>query len=149
VSDIPPLVDDFLNRLQVRLGRPLNAVSDAGMHRLMQYSWPGNVRELHNVLERAAVMSEGSDVEIPGELLCCEDRGTLIPEQRPNRTLSVPDSAEQAVPACRLEDVERGHILSVLERTRWRLSGPQGASAILGLHPNTLRHRMKKLGITR
>jgi transcriptional regulator with GAF, ATPase, and Fis domain len=45
--------------------------------------------------------------------------------------------------------VERKHILHVLERTRWRISGPSGASAILGLHPNTLRHRMKKLGISR
>jgi transcriptional regulator with GAF, ATPase, and Fis domain len=49
----------------------------------------------------------------------------------------------------RLEDIERQHILLVLESTRWRLSGPVGASEILGLHPNTLRHRMKKLGISR
>jgi transcriptional regulator with GAF, ATPase, and Fis domain len=92
------------------------------------YPWPGNVRELQNVVERAAILAAGPIVEIPPELLA-------TPESGP---------ASQT-----LEDLEREHIVGVLRGTGGVIEGPRGAAGVLGLHPNTLRSRMKKLGIER
>jgi transcriptional regulator with GAF, ATPase, and Fis domain len=106
------------------------------MRRLVAYPWPGNVRELENVIERAVILAAGPTLEIGPDVLpinvatmACEDRA---PEQ----------------PAT-LETNEREHILTVLGQTGWVVEGPRGAAKILGLHPNTLRSRMKKLGIRR
>jgi predicted ATPase/transcriptional regulator with GAF, ATPase, and Fis domain len=127
-SDIPLLVAFFLDRLAKRLGKPLERVSRASLERLLSYPWPGNVRELQNVVERAAILAAGSTVEIPPELL----------------------ATPAAAPASQtLEDREREHIVSVLRGTGGVIEGPRGAAGVLGLHPNTLRSRMKKLGIER
>ena len=71
-------------------------------------------------------------------------KGTHIPDW-----LAVPAAPSAAAPSPSLEAVERQHILAVLERTRWVIDGPRGAAQLLELHPNTLRSRLKKLGITR
>ena len=101
------------------------------MQRLTAYSWPGNVRELENILERAVILATGPTLEIGPDVL------------------SEPVSATAAGPRLALEDVERNHILNVLGRTGWVIDGPKGAATLLGLHPNTLRSRLKKLGIER
>jgi transcriptional regulator of acetoin/glycerol metabolism len=101
------------------------------MGRLMKYPWPGNVRELENVIERAAILSPGPLLEVGAELL-----PTLA-------TASTPVSGSS------LEDVERAHILDVLQKSNWVIEGSAGAAKTLDMHPNTLRSRMKKLGITR
>jgi len=127
-SDIPLLVAFFLDRLAKKLGKPLEGVSRSSLERLVVYPWPGNVRELQNVIERAAILSTGPLLEIPPELL----------------------ATREAVPASQtLEDLEREHIVSVLRGTGGVIEGPRGAAGMLGLHPNTLRSRMKKLGIER
>ncbi len=149
-SDIPALTDHFLEQLEKRLGRELGRVSEAGLRRLAQYHWPGNVRELNNVIERAAILSDGSEVEVPEELFSFVDD---LPTEAAPPTEPSPQPPANPAPSTdgslNLDDVERRHILQVLERTKWRLSGAAGASTVLGLHPNTLRHRMKKLGISR
>jgi transcriptional regulator with GAF, ATPase, and Fis domain len=91
------------------------------------------VRELQNVLQRALVLSSGPILTL--------EKGLLPPQGKP--------AAEQADHSStgRLEEVERSHILSVLAQTGWVIEGPKGAARILDLHPNTLRSRMKKLGI--
>jgi transcriptional regulator with GAF, ATPase, and Fis domain len=112
------------------------------MERLLQYSWPGNVRELQNVVERAAILS-------PGPVLDVEE--SLLSSHSP-----IPEAHSQASPTVRaalgtkerLQEVERSHIISVLRTTDGVVGGGKGAAAILGLHPNTLRSRMKKLGIS-
>ena len=101
------------------------------MQRLTAYSWPGNVRELENILERAVILATGPTLEIGPDTL----------------TESVPATA--AGPRLALEDVERNHIQNVLGQTGWVIDGPKGAATLLGLHPNTLRSRLKKLGIER
>ena len=100
------------------------------MRRLAAYRWPGNIRELENVLERAVILASGPilDFEIDGE--------------RPPALAA----AEGPAPTS-LEEVERRHILDILRQTNWVIEGPRGAAGILGLHPNTLRSRLKKLGI--
>jgi transcriptional regulator with GAF, ATPase, and Fis domain len=133
-EDIPLLVWSIINRRQRALGRRITDVPKRAMQALAAYDWPGNVRELENVVERALVLSHGSTLQL-------EDPGAAT---RP----------AAAVPAARasllaLDDVEREHIRSVLERCGWRVNGPGNAAEVLGLHPNTLRFRMKKLGISR
>jgi Nif-specific regulatory protein len=128
-DDIPLLAECFLARMAQKLGKALTGLSDDSMARVMRYAWPGNVRELQNVIERAAILARGPIVEIDEAL---EQR--LSPSDHP-------------LPATSLQDVERAHILRVLEETHGIIEGPRGAARILGLHPNTLRFRLQKLGI--
>jgi DNA-binding NtrC family response regulator len=107
------------------------------MWRLLAYPWPGNVRELENILERAVILSNGPTLEVGDDIL---------PEAR-GAAAALADSAGTASES--LQAVERKHIVSILARTDWVIEGPSGAAKILGLPPNTLRSRMKKLGIER
>jgi transcriptional regulator with GAF, ATPase, and Fis domain len=99
------------------------------MDALSAYSWPGNVRELENVIERAIIVSRGTQLELGGW------------------TPPLDDQVMSGVAT--LEDVERRHIRDVLEQCGWRVSGQHGAAKLLGLKPTTLEARMKKLGIHR
>lgn len=140
-SDISLLVGFFTAHLGRKLGKPLKGFNARSMDRLSQYSWPGNVRELQNVVERAAILSPGSVLDLEGS---------------PHGESPAPDSHSQQSPIAsaglgakeRLQEVERSHIISVLRTTGGVVGGGKGAAAILGLHPNTLRSRMKKLGIS-
>jgi formate hydrogenlyase transcriptional activator len=131
-EDIPLLVRFLVDRFAARVGKRFEGVSRATADRLSSYRWPGNIRELENVLERAIILATGPvlDFEIDGE--------------RP----PAPATAEGIAPSS-LEEVERRHILAILAQTHWIIDGPRGAAGILGLHPNTLRSRLKKLGIAR
>ena len=142
-ADIPLLAEHFLRQLEGRWGRKLGGLSRPALERLAMYEWPGNVRELANVIERAAVLNDGGPIEVPAELLAFAE-----PEAG-SRAAPVPSAREQADAVLPLLEVERSHILRALEATRWQLAGPRGAGALLGMHPNTLRHRMKKLEIGR
>jgi DNA-binding NtrC family response regulator len=97
------------------------------MTALQHYSWPGNIRELRNVVERAMIVVSGTELTIP---------------------LPAPSGAA-AKCSTRLEDVEKEHIRSILESSRWRIRGAGGAAERLGLRPTTLETRMAKLGLSR
>ena len=133
-EDIPLLVKHFLPQLEARAGKQIREVPSSVLHALMDYSWPGNVRELRNVLERAVLQSSDGVLRLPEAL-----DGTLPPR---GAGAATPPPA-----GVTLQDVERAHIRATLERTRGQISGPGGAAEILGINPNTLRSRMKKLGI--
>ncbi|MGH7321534.1 MAG: sigma 54-interacting transcriptional regulator, partial [Candidatus Rokuibacteriota bacterium] len=138
-GDIPQLVMFFLARFAKEFGKPLEAVSPPTMARLVAYDWPGNVRELQNITERAVVLSAGRVLELGPDLL-----PVGLPAGPP------PPVAERTTGAPRtLEEMERRHIQEALRLTRGLIEGPAGAAKSLGLHPNTLRSRMAKLGITR
>jgi transcriptional regulator with GAF, ATPase, and Fis domain len=137
-SDIPLLVRHFLAQFQRKLAKPLKAVTPEGLARLERYSWPGNIRELQNVLERACVLSPGPLVEILEELRPSSGGGSAP---------AVPAVPQDAVVT--LEEGERIHIRQALAATAGRIHGPDGAAALLGINPSTLRSRMKKLGITK
>jgi len=94
---------------------------------MMDYSWPGNVRELENVIERAIIISENNFLNI--EILITDEK-------------SVTDDLP-------LEEMERNHIIKTLDKTYWKISGPGGAAEILKMNPETLRSKMRKLGIKR
>ncbi len=139
-EDIPLLVSFFVTRLARKLGKPIPAFSAESMRQLMSYSWPGNVRELENVIERAVILTTGSSLAFDPAWLVPETAGAA-------RTVAEADLgvAEKRT----LADVERSHILEVLEKTHWQIAGRGGAAEELGLNPSTLRSRMEKLGVRR
>jgi formate hydrogenlyase transcriptional activator len=138
-DDIPELVMAFIEQSAKRMGKSVQSVSRDTMRLLVNYSWPGNIRELQNVIERGVVLSKGSILKLGSDLLPIEGSDTST-DQGPIAEAKDGDS---------LEDIQRQHILRVLERTGWVISGPNGAGAILDLHPNTLRSLMNRLGIRR
>ena len=126
-EDIPPLVWHFVNELSQRMGRSIESIQGSTMEAFKKYYWPGNVRELRNVIERFLITSTSTVF-----------RATLP-------TLETAASAH--CQTC--EEVERDHILHVMEVVDWRVRGEGGAAQILGLKPTTLESRMQKLGISR
>jgi formate hydrogenlyase transcriptional activator len=133
-EDIPALVWDYIRKRQHAMGRFITRVPTTWLQRLQRYSWPGNVRELENVVERALIHSTGEAIDV--------DTADLV------------DTVEASAPAISeepttLQSVERRHIEEVLRECDWRINGSGNAAEQLGLHPNTLRFRMKKLGIIR
>jgi len=129
-EDIPLLVQYFTLKKGARLGKKIESIPERVMQTLKEYAWPGNIRELEHVIERAVILSQGSQLEL-GDWFVKPSQGA-----GPTRIDS-------------LEDVERQHILSTLEATGWIVSGENGAAQILGLKRTTLEARMKKLGISR
>jgi transcriptional regulator with GAF, ATPase, and Fis domain len=135
-DDIPLLVWFFITMLQTRLAKTFETVPQPVMDALISYAWPGNVRELRNIIERAMILSPSGTLDIDGSFLT--NRG------------STPTATQTSEPqSLNLEEVERTHILSVLEACDWKVRGKDGAAERLGLNRSTLQSRMKKLGIQR
>jgi formate hydrogenlyase transcriptional activator len=152
--DIPQLVTFFLARFAKKFGKRIASVSPETMERLTAYAWPGNIRELQNIVERAAVLCEGPVLVLDRDLAPAagvargagapEGAGPVVREGLEARGTSGADASALVT----LEEAERRHILAALARTGGVIHGPRGAARILDLHPNTLRSRMAKLGIT-
>ncbi len=132
--DIPALVSHFIALLQNEFSIcEIPSVDECDMRRLMRYHWPGNVRELRNVVERAMILRKNNRLNFNFGF----DTGS--PDWLSN-TGSHPGMAS-------LEQHEKAHILHVIDMSGGRIQGRGGAAEILDIHPNTLRSRMKKLGI--
>jgi PAS domain S-box-containing protein len=127
-EDIPLLIRHFLKQYAKKMGKLVNTVSHETMKELMDYPWPGNIRELQNVIEKGVITTRDSTLRI-------EFLSNIYSTGTPNIS--------------RLEGVERDHILRTLKQNAWQIKGKRGVAAILGIHPSTLRSRMKKLGIIR
>jgi PAS domain S-box-containing protein len=126
-EDIPLLVWRFVDEFSKAFGKRVDGISREDMAVLQRYSWPGNIRELRNVVERAMIVSTSAQLSIP-----------------------LPSLAHPAGKrSLKLNDVEREHILSVLDSSGWRIRGAAGAASLLGLKPTTLEARMAKLGLSR
>jgi len=153
-GDVPLLVHFLVTRFAARVGVRIESVGKATLERLNRYSWPGNIRELENVLERAVILSNGSTLEIDPEVFASTP-ADRPPNANPPRSPGFENeglaatSVQQPTPLESLEANTRNHILAALEQSGWIIDGPHGAAKILALHPNTLRSRMKKLGIVR
>jgi PAS domain S-box-containing protein len=128
-EDIPLMVWSFVTEFQAKMGKRIDNIPKKTMDALQSYEWPGNGRELRNVIERAMIMARDKTLEV------------FLPE-----TAEAMSSGERGV---NLQDVERRHIMSVLKRTSWRVTGKGGAAEILGMKGTTLQSKMKKLGIKR
>jgi transcriptional regulator with GAF, ATPase, and Fis domain len=126
LEDIRALAEGFLERFARQNKRPPVRLGKAALNRLQTYPWPGNVRELFNVLERAAILSTGRELEL----------GAALPEPKP-RKARVPTWEEQ----------ERGYLADLLRATAGRITGLAGAANLAELPPSTLLSRMEKLGM--
>jgi formate hydrogenlyase transcriptional activator len=149
-SDISKLATFFVFHYSKKLGKNIEGISQDTMDRISDYSWPGNVRELQNVIERAVILCQQPILDLKPDLAPISARGVLPsapegPSEAEATTYSGPASPVLST----LEDVERGYIMAVLKQTGGVIEGPKGAAKILNLHPNTLRHRISKLGIKR
>ena len=134
----------FLSRFAKRFGKNLDGVSQETMEMLNNYRWPGNVRELQNIIERGVVLATSRVLTLEGNLLpvtAADSRIATVPE-RPKISVIKPEATS-------FEDVARQHIIAVLNQANWVIEGAKDAAQLLNLHPNTLRSRMKKLGIQR
>ena len=133
-ADIAALAQHFAERAGQRFGMGALHVTPAQLAHLQAYSWPGNVRELSAVIERAAILGEGRGLDIE-RALGVSPTGIAQPADR------------DRFPT--LDEAMRLHIERALARAHGRIEGAHGAAKLLGLHPNTLRSRMEKLGIRR
>jgi DNA-binding NtrC family response regulator len=128
-EDIPLLVNYFVNNFSKKVGKKIDTISQSMIEKLTEYNWPGNVRELENIIERAVITIEGNKL--------------TLSEVLPKVTSTISSEVESKT----LEEVEREHIIRVLEKTNWQVSGDKGAAKILGMKRTTLEARMKKLNI--
>ena len=137
-EDIPLLVNTFVTRVGRRIGKEISAVPQSVIEALQNYHWPGNIRELQNVIERTVVLTPGKSLRL------LEPLDSTAIGAAPRH-----DGNQNALPTddVPLAELERQYILRVLNKTHWRIDGPHGAAVILGLNSNTLRGRMRKLGI--
>ena len=126
-EDIPLLTWMFVREFQKKMGKEIETISKKTMEALQSHSWPGNVRELRNAIEHAMILTKNKSLVF----------------QLPIFGMPETDAAHS------LEDIERKHIVAVLEKAGWRLGGMGGAAEVLGLKRSTLYSKMKKLGITR
>ena len=146
-SDIPQLVASYLSRFCKKFGKKVAGVLPDSMDRLMSYPWPGNIRELQNVIERAVVLSTGPTLRLEDDLLPTSGEGVAVPQSPIQEAGRPAGLTSSRLPT--LEEMERSHILAALQQSGGVVEGPKGAARILNLRPNTLRSRMKKLGIKR
>ncbi|MEN6318207.1 MAG: sigma 54-interacting transcriptional regulator [Syntrophaceae bacterium] len=128
-EDIPMMVQAFIERYSRKLGKQITSIPKETMKKLQDYPWPGNVRELESIIERAVILCPGTVLQLAEKLEISSS-----PLSSAIRTL---------------KEAERNQILKILSETRWLIEGKDGAAAILGLHPSTLRARMQKLDIVR
>jgi formate hydrogenlyase transcriptional activator len=128
-EDVPPMVQAFVDRYSRKLGKQITTISKETMRTLQDYPWPGNVRELESIIERAVILCPGPVLHLADKL----------------------DISSPAISSAvrTMEATERHHMLKILSEKKWRIEGKEGAAAILGLNPSTLRARMHKLGIIR
>jgi formate hydrogenlyase transcriptional activator len=134
--DIPLLARFFIDKNSVRVDRHIDSIDPETLALLVAYRWPGNVRELQNLIERAMILATDRVLRIEPETF----GGAAA---RP-----APPSPEEP-PSKDLRTLQRDHILAALHRSGWVIEGERGAAKQLGLHPNTLRSRIKALKIQR
>ena len=129
-QDIPMLVRYFAQHYAARMKKSIESIPAPTLEALSRYHWPGNIRELENLVERAVILTQGTQLHVPLQEL------RLV-------------EPERAAASQTLQDAERQQILRVLRETKWTIGGPDGAAARLGLKRTTLTSKLKKLGLSR
>ena len=136
-EDIPLLVSHFCKKHGAKLGKKITSIPQKTLDLLASYDWPGNVRELENIIERGLIISSTGVLDLG--------------EWRPLNSEAPQHVSTQATSngPKSMEEMERLHIIEVLNSANWKIRGENGAAKILDLNPTTLEARMKKLGIER
>ncbi len=138
-DDIPLLVNYFVSKLSRRMGKTIKSIPRQAMEFLAHASWHGNVRELENFIERAVILTEGSELNVP-----IAELKTARAAPRPNSVCSLDHAEPRSV---LFHDAERQAIIDALEASSGRVAGPGGAAERLGLKRTTLQNKMRRLGI--
>ncbi len=141
-DDLPQLISHFVHKFAKKLSKSIETIPESVQAALQGYDWPGNIRELQNIIERAVILSAKGILQLDASFAGREPAKNPAAAKLETELAAAKDRRS-------LEQVEREHILSVLGQTSWRIAGEHGAALILDLHPNTLRSRMKKLGISK
>jgi formate hydrogenlyase transcriptional activator len=133
-EDVEPLVRHFVARFAQEMQRRIDTIPDGTLDALRRHPWPGNVRELENLVERSVILSSGTSLAVPLEALA---PGPSEPDDPPGESSSS------------LLATQRAHIIRVLAAANWRIDGPLGAAARLGVKRTTLQSMMRRFAITR
>lgn len=133
-EDIPKLVNHMIRKKCGIFGiKNIPGVSAHTMKKLINYDWPGNIREIENIVERELITNHGSELSFESVLLAGRDYAEIRCSSAESNLL--------------LDDAMKSHIIKILEQTKWRISGKNGAAEMLGINASTLRHRMRRLGL--
>ena len=143
-DDIVQLASHFVEKTCQDFGRRPLSLSREHLALMRQYDWPGNVRELNNVIERAVILSRGKVLRLDLAMTDILANASVSAVVEPDRVAAPALMTEQA-----LLQLQKGNLLGALGATGWRVSGPHGAAALVGLKPSTFADRMKKFGIAR
>ena len=138
-NDICLIASEMIKQFSKKLNKPIMSLSDSDKMLLSSYNWPGNVRELQNLIERAVIISQNGKI----------DWQTIIPNNSVDQQIDIKKQTEKILTSKELVSLEKENILKALKQTRWRISGSNGAAALLQLPPTTLASRIKALGIER
>jgi len=130
-EDISVLIEHFVSKYSKKHGKDIKYISDVTLQQMKSYNWPGNVRELENLIERAVIIS---------------NQDVLIFQEFDNSPLKKTTIKNHGTT---LNEVQRNHILKILNETEWKIDGKNGTAELLDIKPSTLRDRMNKLGIKR
>ncbi|MBN2105700.1 sigma-54-dependent Fis family transcriptional regulator [bacterium] len=141
IEDIPALANHFAERASIRFHLPLQLPTKQDIDLLSKYPWPGNIRELGSVIDRAAILGNGKGLQLKASLGWEEKPDIKQNNEKFNGTI------KQGNPLLSLDDMTKHYIVNTLFRTRGRVEGPSGAATLLKINPNTLRAKMRKLGI--
>jgi len=134
-EDIPLLIRHFVQQFSRHMNKIIDTIPSEIMATLTRYHWPGNIRELQNVIERAVILSTGPVLKVPTDELHLRRDAPPV-SKRASGDLQAS-----------LDDAERREIIAALDKTNWKVAGPNGAAALLGMHRSTLQSRMQRLGI--
>ena len=142
-QDVLPLAQYFLRQAAKKMGRPLQQLSQRQAANLEGYPWPGNVRELQSVIDRAVILSPTNrlqlELALPQSVLASTPEEGQVHQQEDSDFLTYQE----------LEEFEKKNLIAALTKTKWRISGKNGAAELLGVKPSTLAYRMKTMGIQR
>jgi transcriptional regulator with GAF, ATPase, and Fis domain len=131
-EDIPLLIDHFITHYNSTMGKNITGVDKTVLQRLLDYNWPGNVRELQFLIERSILMANDDRI-----------REIILPDEHPALIKNAHTGDSQKA----LEEIEKAHIISILEQCNFKISGKGGAAELLNLQPSELYAKIKKFGI--
>jgi PAS domain S-box-containing protein len=138
-ADLVPLATHFLRQICTELGRPEIKLTSKHLKQLQKHDWPGNIRELRNVIERAVILSRSAKFELRPAM--------TVGGGKALHSSAEPDSSREIVTYAEMREQERRSVLTALQQTGGRISGPNGAAEALGIKPSTLNYRIKILGL--